>query len=82
MMTIITLGGGGGGCGNFHVNELPKLISLLFVTQNLIFQLKIALQRRSLLYIMGLALQRNKFMQLIYMKIPPIVLRALNVQDA
>ncbi len=35
------------------------------------------------LYYMGpAALQRNKFMQFIYMKIPPKVLCVLNVQDA
>ena len=54
--------------GNFHVNELVhKLISLLFLTQDLIFRLRKLLSSVDLYY-MGLALQRNKFMQFIYMK--------------
>ncbi len=36
--------------GNFHVNEPHKLISLLVLTQDIIFRLKITFQRRSLLY--------------------------------
>ena len=35
--------------GNFHVNELHRLISLLVLTQDLLLK-KIAYQRRSLLY--------------------------------
>ncbi len=67
--------------GNFHVNELHKPISLLVLTQDLIFRLRKLLSSVDLYY-MGPALQRNKFMQFIYMKIPPKVLWALNVQDA
>ena len=67
--------------GNFHVNELHRLISLLVLTQDLIFRLRKLLCSVDL-YCMGLALQRNKFMQFIYMKIPPKVLCALNVLDA
>ena len=44
------------GGGNFHVIELHKLISLLVLTQDVIFRLrKIAFQRRSLLYGAGIA---------------------------
>ncbi len=67
--------------GNFHVNELHKLISLLVLTQDIIFRLRKLLSSVDLYY-MGPALQRNMFMQSIYMKIPPQVLCALNVQDA
>ncbi len=67
--------------GNFHVNELHKLISLLVLTQDVIFWLRKLLTSVDLYY-MGPALQQNKFIQLIYMKIPPKVLCALNVQDA
>ncbi len=64
--------------GNFHVNELHKLISLLVLTQDLIFRLRKLLTSVDLYYM----LQQNKFIQFIYMKIPPKVLCALNVQDA
>ncbi len=67
--------------GNFHVNELHKLISLLVLTQDVIFRLRKLLTSVDLYY-MGPALQQNKFIQVIYMKIPPKVLCALNVQDA
>ncbi len=67
--------------GNFHVNEPHKLISLLVLTQDIIFRLRKLLSSVDLYY-MGPALQRNKFMQFIYMKITPKVLCALNVQDA
>ncbi len=67
--------------GNFHVNELHKLISLLVLTQDVIFRLRKMLSSVDLYY-MRSALQQNKFIQLIYMKIPPKVLCALNVQDA
>ena len=67
--------------GNFYVNELHKLLSLLVLSQDLIFRLRKLLSSVDLYY-MGPALERNKFMQFIYMKIPPKVLCALNVQDA
>ncbi len=67
--------------GNFHVNELHKLLSLLVLPQGLIFRLRKLLSSVHLYY-MGPALQQNKIMQFIYMKIPPKVLCALNVQDA
>ncbi len=55
--------------------------SLLVLTQDLIYQQR-KLPSSVDLYCIGPASQRNKFMQLIYMKIPPKDLRALNVQDA
>ena len=51
--------------GNFHVNELHKLISLLVLTQDVIFRLRKMLSSVDLYY-MGSALQQNKFIQLIY----------------
>ena len=67
--------------GNFHVNEPHKLIYLLVLTQDLISRLRKLLSSVDLSYA-GPALQRNKLMQFIYMKIPPNVLCALNIQDA
>ncbi len=64
-----------------YIYELHKLISLLVLTQEVIFRLRKMLSSVDLYY-MGPALQQNKFIQLIYMKIPPKVLCALNVQDA
>ena len=67
--------------GNFHVSEPHKLISSLVLTQDIIFRLRKLLSSVDLYYL-GPALQRNKFKQFIYVKIPPKVLCALNVQDA
>ncbi len=67
--------------GNFHVNELHKVISLLVLTQDLIFRLRKLLSSVDRYY-MGPALQRNMFMQFVYMRVPSKILCALNVQDA
>ena len=45
--------------GNFHVNEPHKLISLLALTEDLIFRLRKLLSSVDLYYV-GPALQRNK----------------------
>ncbi len=58
-----------------------NLFLLLVLTQDTIFRLRKLLSSIDLYY-MDPVLQRNKFMQFIYMKIPPKVLCALNVQDA
>ncbi len=66
--------------GEFHVNELHKLISLLFNSRYNISTKKIAFQRRSLLYGASIA---TKYVYAVHLhENSPKVLCALNVQDA